>query len=337
MKKVLQIVIVFLIFLVLLIFLGKLVSFKYITEYPEGSFIRDYYQEKTKHDIIILGDCEAYSSFSPITMYEEAGLTSYVRGNSSQLIGQSYYILKETLKYEIPKIVVLSIGLIQYDKQTREEYNRLLLDDMKWSKEKVLMYYYSKTPGETLLSYLFPLLRYHYRITSLKNDDIKYLLNKEVVSHNGFIINKEVKPYKTLPTRKNVINNISSENMDYLQKIVDLCKEKNIKLILEKSPTLYPYWYDEYENQIKAFAIKNNIDYYNFIEQIDEIGIDFQYDTYDGGVHLNLDGATKFSKYFAHLIKNKYNLKDHRDDEIIKKEYSKKIERYYEVVNEKNI
>lgn len=336
MKKIFNIFCLFLIFLFIVLFLGKLVSFKYINEYPEGSFTRDYYKENNNHDVIIFGDCEAYTSFSPIVMYEKEGITSYVRGNSRQLIGQSYYLLRETLKYEIPKIVVISIGSITYSKQEREEYNRLVLDDMRWSKEKLAMIKYSMMDNEGILSYIFPILRYHNRITSLNIDDIKYLFNKEVVSHNGFLINKNVKPHTALPSKKADIEKISEDNIVYLQKIVDLCKENNITLILEKSPTLYPYWYEEYDKTIYEFAKKNSIDYYNFINDISEIGLDFSTDTYDGGTHLNLNGATKFSDYFAKLLKTEYNLISHFSDIKIKDDYNKKIERYYEVVNEKN-
>ena len=337
MKKIFRIFLIVFGFFILVIFLGKLVSFKYINEFPEGSFTRDYYQEKNNHDVIIFGDCEAYTSFSPIAMYEKEGITSYVRGNSRQLIGQSYYLLLETLKYEIPKVVVLSVGSIQYNKQEREEYNRLILDDMKWSKEKIEMIKYSMMDNESILSYIFPLLRYHNRITSLTNDDIKYLFKKEVVSHNGFLINTETKPYTSLPSKKlSDIEHISEENKEYLQKIINLCKEKNITLILSKSPTLYPHWYGEYDNTIFEIARNNNVDYYNFINEIEEIGLDYNNDTYDGGTHLNLKGATKFSNYFANLLKMRYNLIDHKNEKEISEDYNSKIERYYEEVNEKD-
>ena len=136
-------------FFIVLYITGRIVSLKYINEFPEGSFISDYYFEENKHDVIFLGDCEAYTSFSPMKIYEEEGITSFVRGNSQQLIGQSYYVLKETLNYEIPKVVVLSIGGIRNTKQ-KEEYNRLLLDKMRLSKEKVDLIKYSMVEKENL-------------------------------------------------------------------------------------------------------------------------------------------------------------------------------------------
>ena len=334
--KYVKFLMIIVIFFILVILLGKLVSLKYINLYKEGSFISDYYKEENRHDVIILGDCEAYTSFSPIVMYNEYGITSYVRGNSQQLIGQAYYILMETLKYETPKIVVLSVGSMRYNPGIKEEYNRLLLDKMKWSKEKIELIKYSKMENESILSYIFPLLRYHSRISELTSDDIKYLFNDEVVSHNGFLINQDVKPLTTLPKPKKLDNyNFSEDNISYLKKIVNLCKDNGITLILEKSPTMYPHWYSEYDFFIKEFAKENNVDYYNFIDEIDNIGLDFNYDTYDSGTHLNLSGATKFSKYFGSLLKEKYNLQSHLEEKI-KIDYNKKYERYKKEINEKN-
>ena len=334
--KYIKIFLILIVFILLIIVFGRLVSLKYINLYPEGSFISDYYKEKNNHDVIFLGDCEAYTSFSPITIYNETGITSFVRGNSRQLIGQSYYVLLETLRYEIPKVVVLSVGSMQYDKQIKEEYNRLMLDKMRWSIDKINLIRYSKMENESILSYLFPLLRYHSRITELNSDDINYLFKDEVVSHNGFLINTDVKPLTVLPSKK-ILNNykFSDDNIKYLEKIVKLCKDNNITLILEKSPTMYPYWYSEYNDFFIDFSKANNLDYYNFIDLKDNIGIDYNYDTYDAGVHLNLNGAEKFSKYFANLLKEKYNLQGHVEDNI-KNDYNNKYERYKSEINEKD-
>ena len=335
MIKYFKIILIFIIFFILIIISGKLVSLKYINNYPEGSFISDYYYEKNNHDIIFLGDCEAYTSFSPVLLYKEYGITSFIRGSSRQLIGQSYYILSETLKYEKPKIVILSVGGIINNSQIKEEYNRLILDKMKLSKEKYELYKYSKMDNENFLSYLFPILRYHDRITNLTSDDITYLFKDKVVSHNGFLINQDVKPLTVLPTRKNLSSyEINKENMEYLDKIKDLCKENNITLILEKSPTLYPYWYNEYNEQIKDYAKINNLDYYNFLEY--DLGIDYHTDTYDSGTHLNLMGAHKLTRYFGNILKNNYTLQDYRNNDKINKEYEKKIERYESDIDEKN-
>ena len=64
----------------------------------EGSFTEEYYKEKVPHDILIFGDCDAYEIFSPIKMYEDYGISSYIRGSGEQYMWQSYYLLRDSLR-----------------------------------------------------------------------------------------------------------------------------------------------------------------------------------------------------------------------------------------------
>ena len=331
--KYLKPIIVIIIFILIFIFLNKLLSPKYMTNLVEGNMTYEYYDEEKNHEVIFIGDCEVYANFSPMVLYEEEGIASYVRGNSQQLIWQSYYILKETLKYETPKVVVFNVNSMRYSKPVSEAYNRLAIDKMKWSKEKIDIIKASMTEEEDFLSYVIPLLRYHSRFDKLTNEDFEYLFKNKNSMHNGFLINKNIKPVESLPTKRRLSSYEFEQNCyDYLNKITKLCKENSIKLVLIKAPSVYPYWYDEYEEQIQKYAKENNLDYYNFKENVEEIGIDYSTDTYDGGLHLNLDGATKLSKYFSKILKENYELTDYRENEEISKIYNEKLEIYKEAI-----
>lgn len=328
MKNILKTIAIFLIFIMIFILLNMLFQPKYATSLVEGSMISEYYDEPKDHEVIFIGDCEVYANFSPMVMYEEEGIKAYVRGSSQQMIWQSYYILKETLKYEVPKVVVLNVNSMRYDKNSdkvSESYNRLTIDNMKWSKEKVEIIKESMTEEETFISYVFPILRYHSRYDELTSEDFEYLFKDNQVTYNGFLINKNVKGVTNLPTKRRLANyEFSKECHEYLDKITKLCKENNIKLVLIKAPSLYPYWYEEYDAQIREYAESHDIDYYNLVEEAENIGLDYSQDTYDGGLHLNLQGATKLSKYFAEWLSENYNLTDFSGDE----EYDKKLEKY---------
>ena len=73
-----------------------------------------------------------------------------------------------------------------------------------------------------------------------------------------------------------------------------------------KAPILYPYWYKEWDEQIRDYAGENGLKYINFLDKQDEVGIDYSKDTYDGGLHLNLYGAEKMSRYFGKLLRGFY-------------------------------
>ena len=302
---------------------------KYMTTLKEGNMTYEYYKEDKNHEVIFLGDCEVYANISPLTMYENYGITSYVRGNSQQLIWQSYYLLKETLKYEIPKVVVLNVNSLRYDKKVSEAYNHLMIDKMKWSKEKIDLIKVSMLEEENFLYYVFPILRYHDRFLKLTKEDIDYLFKEKNNTYNGFLVNKKVKPVSNLPTKRKLATYKFQDNvLSYLDKIRILCEKNNIELVLMKAPSLYPYWYQEYDNQVKEYASKYDIDYYNFTLVIDDIGIDYKKDTYDGGLHLNLKGAIKLSNYFGKILKEKYFLKDYRNDDKISSIYNQKLNEF---------
>lgn len=334
MKKTIRIISILIIFILIFIFLNILLKPKYAETLVEGGMIREYYKEPKDHEVIFIGDCEVYANFSPMVMYEQEGIKAYIRGSSQQMIWQSYYILKETLKYETPKVVVLNVNSMRYGKESKEvseAYNRLTIENMKWSKEKVEIIKASMTEEETFLSYVFPILRYHSRYDKLTSEDFEYLFKTKKITHNGFLINKNIKPAENLPTKRKLASyQFNDECYEYLDKITMLCKQNNIQLVLIKAPSLYPYWYEEYDEQIKQYAEKNNIDYYNLLEKAEEIGIDYKIDTYDAGLHLNLTGATKLSKYFAKILAEQYNLTDYTGD----KTYDEKLIEYKKAIAE---
>lgn len=337
MKKIVNVFIIFLAFWFVFLIITRLVTPKYMTKYVEGNMTNEYYLQHNNDEVIFLGDCEVYANFSPMVIYEETGITSYIRGNSQQLIWQSYYLLKETLKYQDIKVLVFNVNAMRYSEPVKEEYNRLMIDKMRFSKEKIDMIKASKMENESILSYFLPILRYHSRITNLTSEDFKYFFKEKIHTHNGFLINKKIKPVTTLPTPKKLSSYQFKENVyDYLDKIYQLCQENNIELVLIKAPSLYPYWYPEYEENILNYIRGKDIKYYNFLNHIDDIGLDYQVDTYDGGLHLNLSGATKLSKYFAKILKEDFKLNDYRMNNEINRIYQQKIERYYNEINNEN-
>ena len=107
-------------------------------------------------------------------------------------------------------------------------------------------------------------------------------------------------------------------------------KEKGVELILVKAPSVYPYWYDEYDVQIEEYAAKHGLAFYNFLDHVDEMGIDYNTDTYDAGLHLNLQGATKLTTFFGQILAEEHGLADHRTDPAIAEVYNEKLRLYDE-------
>ena len=88
-KRILIAVCAMLILVILLGLLQALVMPKY-RDNPEGALIGEYYGESGGHDVIFVGDCEVYESLVPAVLWEEYGISSYIRGSAQQLAWQSY-------------------------------------------------------------------------------------------------------------------------------------------------------------------------------------------------------------------------------------------------------
>lgn len=405
-KKIIVGVISVVVVVALFFALQRLVVPKYGGDTPlEGNFTSEYYEETTQHDVIMVGDCEVYENFDPMVLWKEYGITSYIRGNAQQLTWQSYYLLEDTLKREKPKVVIYNVQSLSHGEPQREEYNRMCLDGMKWSKTKIDAIHASMCKGENLLDYVFPLLRYHSRITELTGDDVKYYLQPRKITHNGYYMRIDTLPASqsdvadsswllgteeekqdaesganeiddpwaeidesgdstesddlggdiddpwaevegadeadseegsgivepgtdTMQSSSDGDKKFGSYPMKYLDKMRKLCEKEGIQLLLVKAPSLAPQWYDVQNQQVVDYAEKYQLPYINFYELLEETGIDYETDTYDGGLHMNYSGAQKLSRYLGKYLTSQkaMGVKDHRKDSKLSKVYEKKLQ-----------
>ena len=105
---------------------------------------------------------------------------------------------------------------------------------------------------------------------------------------------------------------ISEKSLDYFERIISLCREEEIPLILVKTPTVDLKRYQPYCNAVEQIAAQEGLAFYNFNEMGEETGItgeDFYFDT-----HLNLAGARKLSRCLAEILLETAALPDHRGD-----------------------
>lgn len=319
---------------------------KYMSEPLEGALIAEYYGEAKRgreHQVLFVGDCEVYESFVPPMLWEKYGITSYIRGSAQQLIWQSYYLLEETFEYESPKVVVFNVLAMKYGEPQKEEYNRMTLDGMKNSRIKHKAILASVTEDENIASYYFPILRYHSRWKDLTKEDFKYMFGRNTVSHNGYLMQTNIKAMeksfeeqKAEATDRIYDPKLPQVSFDYLDKMKALCEEHGATLVLIKSPTNSAkyWWYDEWDTQISEYADKNGIDYYNFINDT-HTGIDWQTDTYDRGLHLNVYGAEKLTEYFGEILRTEYGLESLKTDTGLSKYWESKVDKYYKEKEER--
>lgn len=335
MKRTIKVIAAVLVLVLVLYALQRVLMPKYVSEAVDGRLIAEYYDSAKNHDVVFIGDCEVYENISPVKLWEEYGISSYVRGSPQQLIWHSYYLMEETLKYEKPKAFVFNVLAMKYGEPQSEAYNRLALDGMKWSSSKVDAINASMTEDEDFLSYVFPFLRFHSRWSELKAEDFKYAFQDvPQLSINGYLMRVDVDGIEELRTGRPLMDyTLADVCWDYLDKMRTLCEENGVELILMKAPTNTArwYWYDQWDAQVAAYAKEHGLKYYNFLKVTDEIGLDYMTDTYDQGGHLNLSGAEKLSDYFGEILVKDHGFTSHKGEQEYEDIWKTLTEQYYKV------
>jgi len=321
------------VFSLVFLFFQRLLVPKYASVVLEGGLIREYYSSSFDHQVVFIGDCEVYANFSPISLWEEFGITSYIRGSPQQLIWQSYYLFHDTLRFETPDIVVFNVLSMQYNEPQYEPYNRLTLDGMRWSRAKVNSISASMTEGEDWHSHIFPFFRYKDRWREISGEDFRYFFASPRVSINGFMIRSDIMPAGFIPAPlPRASFQFGEKAYYYLNRMVQLAEANDVTLVLVKAPTLYPHWHTQWDQQIVEFAEENNLLYINFLEYIDEIGLDFSTDTFNAGLHLNVFGAEKLAGFFGEILTSYFELADRRFEPATAAQWDEKSELYHRII-----
>jgi len=318
------------IFVALVLFFQNLMTPKYMSHTFEGAMIAEYYSAQHPHDVIFIGDCEIYHSFSPIVLWEEFGITSYIRGGPHQLVWQSYYILEDTLRRETPAVVVFNVLAMQHPEPVSEGYNRLNIDGLPLSRTKLNAINTSMMEDESIFSYILPIIRWHTRWNDLSEEDFRYMFNRRRVTHNGYMLRADISPAGALPTKRALADySFGDKPLEYLDRIVELCKAHDISLILVKSPALFPFWHDQWDAKMQTYADDNDLRYLNLHALSEVIGIDMYTDTFNGGLHLNVYGAEKTAHYVGRILSEEFGLTGHKDDPVISAAWEEKSLAYY--------
>ncbi len=317
---------------------------------PATGRIKGYYNEKKNTiDVIAVGASSVGKGYSPIEVWNKYGITSYNLGTSNQTISLAYYLIKESINYQSIKTVILDMDAAFENKTTPEGEYRKLLDNMKLGKTKLeaINDKNLKIEEKDKISYVFPLLRFHTRFKELKNIDFKYSREKscdEYYSYKGMAITTDIKPYidkeNYMEEKIGQETKISDENLYYINKIIKLCEEKNIKLMFITIPTATSGpvgkqtldWSLDKSKQIEKLAKENKIEFidFNLPQMQEKINLDWTKDTSDCGNHLNVYGAEKVSEYIGQVLSNKYNLEDYRNNKEIASDWNKIARKYEE-------
>lgn len=272
-----------------------------------------YHEPENTIDIIMLGNSDMYNGISTMCLWNDTGITSYHIGTPMQTTWTSYYLLKDFLKTQSPKLVIIDVDYVFETTDRKEENLRQAVDSMKFSKNKwdLINDPVYNNSLETKISYVFPFFRYHSRWNELKIKDIEEGYGVYEVPFKGYELVQSIKPYKKgkRPNKDDKeINQIPENSKKYLEKIIELCKENNSDVLFVYIPTL-DTWSQKKHDIFSKYAEEKNLPFidYNLID------LDWKVVTRDQGRHLNVYGAEIITRKLEEQLKN-YEFVDHRND-----------------------
>ena len=288
---------------------------------PVPTFRGFYDLEENTVDVLFLGSSHSYSSFCPQVLYDEYGLTSYNLGMGNQNIVLNYFWLKEALKTQKPKVVVLESVYAFFHEPITVDFmdsaNQKSLNYMHWFPNRLgaIRALCEIDPEGYSYGSFVPLFRYHDRWKELHEEDFSLDSIEKRAGRMGFSVafryyggDTDFEPFDISPTDDAASLGVEPEEMEpcmreYLDKIRELCEKEEIRLVLTVSPnsesTIAQYL------SLREYADEYGLEYYDFdlASEFAAMNYDFPKDNADEE-HPSFWGAQKVTRRMGEYLMN---------------------------------
>jgi len=299
-------------------YVQKVMIFKTLNYWADIATVQDLYKlEKNSIDVVNIGGSNALTSFAPMELYENYGISAYNLGTTYQPVFISYYLLEELLKYQSPKVLFFDITNSYYINTPEFSY-RQTIDNMRWSSTKIsaITEHVKHPEAASLVSYFFPIAQYHSNWKTFSQKDF-LLYNEDVddLYSMGYYMWPGMGDieYSGTIRDESQYHDFDNDGVPYFSMILELCENNDIDVILYNTPR--DWWDQSQSNFFIKKAEQIGIPYFDFNYQniLQEIDYQFPLDHADRA-HPNVRGAVKITGYFGRYLNENYVLPDHRGD-----------------------
>lgn len=249
-------------------------------------------QPKGTIDVLVLGDSESYTSFSPMELWETYGYTAYVSGLPARYVSDALEVMEKALQEQHPKYVMIETNMLFREKRdvnydVQEIFNRYALPFMPIFKNHDAWKHMDPSKLQPCFNWQDPL--------------------------KGYYINTKAAPFQgSSPRPTDKVKKLSKKNLRYADKIKKLCDEYGATLIMYSAPSMKNWTYERH-NGLSELASQLGIQHLDLnLEQ--KVAIDWQTDTSDAGDHLNFYGAIKVTGFLGEYLDRLNTLKDKRSE-----------------------
>lgn len=279
----------------------KRVTFDYDTTRKVEGF---YAEQKNSLDFVFVGSSQMFTSVVPAVLWEEYGITSYDFGANEQPLYLSYYYIKEALKYQDPKAIVLEVSYCNHGEYTHEGVHHINLDDLRMGPVK-LEAIFDIIPAGERWPYIFELAKYHDTWADIDKESVEYITAEKHNPYKGYtpsldgfpdggVFNEEIAEV----TEKSELPELA---VTYLEKIIALCEEEEVDLVFLKTPNDHIQNQPDY-NAVADIAAEHDIPYLDLNREM------------KGQLHNHVFHAETITKRIGEWLTSLYEVEDKREN-----------------------
>lgn len=276
-----------------------------------------------KRQDIFLGTSHGKMNIDPETVGEITEKTGHNLCVGGEYGVDAYHLAKLVIEKQAPERIIYENDP-GYFATKKEPGNNYLLFYHEFPLSVTKFEYFKEILLECdFRTVLFPWYEYSlkYEVEKLSdtiyqkmnhNYDVSYLKGKAQEYHeSGFIERYPIDTSRLTLTEPKLFSRkeVKKENMEYLGKLIQLCKENNIEFVAVTTPIPdellkeYSKNFEEAWDYFSDYFEKQNVQYINFNrEQYDLFSHELSnFTDYDG--HMNGEAAIRFSKILGYLLK----------------------------------
>lgn len=301
-------------------------------DYGICSMVNMYRQPQDSVDVLTVGTSLAYAGINTNVLWCEFGIASYNLCSAEQPFWVSYYTLREVLKTQHPRVVLLDAKPSVY-KRDYSKRGRTILSTygIRGFENRLGATLASVESPWDAVDYMLGLPQVHSNYERVAGNDFIFPPNNGGRGENwkGYIELDAVEHHQRPSVlQTNVRRNMNPKEEEYARKIFELCRDEGIELMLIGIPNP-DYEIDHmHYNALWSVAGEYGIKGINYNDPNLRFGLRYSSDFADWQ-HLNVKGSMTFTRKLGEDLKKMYDLPDRRGDDAYES-YESCAEEWYD-------
>ena len=286
-------------------------------DYGICSMMNLYRQPENTVDVLVVGTSLAYAGVNTNVLWREFGIACYNLCSAEQPFWAGYYMLREALKTQRPRVILLDAKPAIYTRDYSSRQRTILsCYGIRGIENRVGAIFACVQEKAEAQGFLLGIPEVHNRYPDVSGADFALPPDNggRGGSWKGYIEVDEVEQHVRPSLVWNTVQKpLAGKAADYFSRILALCREEGIPLVVIGFPN--PDYANDhmYFNTLLSIAQQNNVPFVNYNDPSLRFGMRFASDFADWQ-HLNVKGAMNFSMKLGQDLRAAFDLPDRRGD-----------------------